>query len=107
MTPETAQTKTHAAEVLIETLAEIGWKEVIQPELEKFKHDLSGLLVNSVLGKTIAYQTDAGPAIVTKEQLAGEIKGLLFIEDLFARILREGMQAEKYLQTIGDKYQIQ
>jgi len=107
MTPETAHTKAHAASVLVETLTDIGWKEVIQPELKNYKDNLEELLVSAVLGKPVIAETAAGPCVITKEQLAGEIRGISIVEDLFARILREGAQAERYLAEMQTKYKIQ
>ena len=69
-------------------LEHIGWIDVLQPKLERFRNayldQLPALVLNSGL------QVQIG---MTKEQLAGKIEGLNFVMRLIDKILKDGERA--------------
>lgn len=69
----------------------IAWEEVLKPELEKVKKDLSSRLVASVLGAP-------QPGGLTKEQIAGQIFGIDHIQGLIAKIIRQGNVSRAFLR---------
>jgi hypothetical protein len=85
-------------EDLHDLLDHIAWTDTIQPELMKLRESLTRLLVGAVLnGKVV---TTSG-AELNKEQSAGQIDGLDFINDLFTRLLRKGANASEELRKLG------
>lgn len=90
---------------LREVLSSIAWDDVIRPEITKFKSTLNELLVNSVLGRSVLFRMADGTEMsLSKEQIAGQLYGLTFIEDLFERILRDGDKAVEVLRASGLNY---
>jgi hypothetical protein len=80
-------------------LTHIGWQEVIRPELARHRKVYEQLLVESVLGnKTHAPDGTA----LTSEQLAGRIYGLTEVEKLFEKILKNGVRALQWVNSVED-----
>ncbi len=106
MNDRQALSKTAEANQVASLLEHAGWTDVIKPQIDQLRESLQSLLVSSVLGRAVTSMTPAGPVIITKEELAGQIEGLKFVEDLFTRILREGERAKDYLADYNDRYEV-
>lgn len=97
MTPKRAFEIANTADRVSDLLTHAGWKDELQPELNKLRLQYCKLLTNSVLGQKATYITPAGPIEMTPEQIAGRIYGIDFIETLITQILTRGARAIKEL----------
>jgi hypothetical protein len=94
MTTSTQLVTIAQAEDTQNLLDHIAWTDVIEPKLIKHKEDLSKMLVNHLLGMPI-------PENLTKEQLAGQIFGINYIQSLIKGVLQSGERALKILNASG------
>jgi len=79
---------------LNDLLNHIAWTDVVKPELDDAKARLTKRLVDATL-KPQQEGTE------TREQLAGMLYGIQFIELTFARILREGARSKEELAKMN------
>lgn len=79
-------TKVSSAEDTFNLLDHIGWVNSVKPRLDSHREAMSKMLVDHLLGKPL-------PASLTKEQVAGMIYGINYIEALISSVLREGSKA--------------
>lgn len=73
----------------------LGWAEHIAPVLEAYKRNQSDALVGAVLGESLV--TVDGVQL-SKEQIAGRIAGIMWLEKVLAQIIRHGKSAEEALK---------
>jgi len=74
----------------LDLLNHIAWTDVIKPKLAQARDLLTKRLVDLTLGV-------AKPGEETREQIAGKLFGINFIETLFHNILAEGGRANDAL----------
>lgn len=89
---ESLATKAAKALDTKDLLDHIAWTNVIKPQLDEARKQLSDMLVKSVLAPQ-------NPLTESKEQIAGKLYGIEFISSRIERILREGELAERDLAS--------
>jgi len=89
--PYTAINKADDVAMLLDS---IGWKDVIQPELRRYRESLANRLMAAVLNGPVTMPDGSN---LTKEQIAGIMYGVDWVEKLFLRILKDGASAFKHL----------
>ena len=74
----------------MDLLNHLAWTDIVKPRLEEARLAFTNQLVSSTLRPQAA---DAE----TKEQIAGKLYGIMFITNIFEKILREGANAREVL----------
>jgi hypothetical protein len=93
--------KVKNSEELQDFLLHIGWSEVLKPELDKYVGILQNYLVKAVLGQKIITTSFNQSVEISKEQIAGQIEGIKFVEDMLLRIIKEGERGVDYLRDLS------
>jgi len=78
-------------------LKQVGWHDVIEPKLTKYKEQLYRSLMQATMGCPVEY--DSNNVALTPQHIASRIYGIEWIEALFRSILVAGENAEKALES--------
>lgn len=92
MPPTSTALKAAQGMDLQDLLNHIAWTDVIQPQLVEAKSILTKRLVDATL-------QPQQPNSESREQLAGKLYGIVFMENMLAKILREGAGARETLAS--------
>lgn len=77
------------ADDLAQLLDCLGWTQVIQPEFRRARESLGNQLMTAVLDG----RASVGGQSLTKEQIAGMMWGIDWLDKLFGKILKDGANA--------------
>lgn len=89
------------SEDLQDLLNHLAWTDVLRPALIKEKEMFTTLLVNCTLGQPVQVQSNGGLVDVTKEQIAGKIYGITYIQNLIEKVMTTGIKAVAELRSQG------